>query len=150
MIVPPTALTVPKKQSAILTGKVSPRLSCLCIYELHLNICRHATSITSLGLHLILNRADLEIERKRGGRGKKKDSELQHFLASNIISSLGLVFKCSFITSKATLLLHEDTCTKGLLKFNFGMQRSGRDGRIGAEAKVFPLSQKNLADSGFH
>lgn len=36
-------------------SKYIPWLSRLCIYKLHLNICRHASSIASFWLHLVLN-----------------------------------------------------------------------------------------------
>ena len=109
---------MPKKQGAVLTGKLSPGLSCLCIYELHLNICRHATPIASLGLHLVLNWADLETEGKEGQR--KQEWQLVScgiFLLPILLLVLVCFSKCSF-TIKATLLLHEDMRSVGLLEFS--------------------------------
>lgn len=144
----PTILTVPKEQNAILTGQVSPRLSCLCIYKLHLNICRHATSIASLGLHLVLNGAHLET----GGKGRQRKQERQ--LVSYDVFLLPILFLVWFSSAPLPLQLHyicmRTRAAQACQNFHFCRQLSRRDGRTGAEAEVFSLSQRKLADSGFH
>lgn len=49
---------------------MGPGLSCLRVHELHLHAGRHAASIASLGLHLILNGADLK---QKGTKEAQKD-----------------------------------------------------------------------------